>query len=269
MCGPAFETLGETRFLELPPRGDPSGAEVMVIPGAGWGASTLRQPAAGLTEAGHRVVLCDPRGSSANPGAFRYEQLWRDCAARLAVTGARRVVLLAHSMGAYAAARLAALDGRLEQIWVAPMPDGRRRLAGLYATGHAAQFHDVLFEPPLSDAERAALEALGTDAWLEATRFAALQPRLTLPSRGGVRVPDLWNFLREMAHPGYALTARDGTGLRGMLVPSDDAWVPLQVSRAWSIEIGAPLTMLERARGHAARGGWTEILEHVRTFLAE
>src|SRR5262245_7809080 len=130
-----------TRFLELQPRHGTSGIGVMVVPGAGWGASALRQPAALLTEAGHAVVLCDPSGTAVNPGPLRYDDLWHDCAAYVAGWDVRRIVLLAHSMGARTAARLAAHDTRITQFWVAPVPNGRRCFATLYATGQASQLH--------------------------------------------------------------------------------------------------------------------------------
>src|SRR5262245_11610440 len=100
---PLSKTTG-TRFFELQPLHDASGIGVMVIPGAGWGASALRQPAGLLTEAGHTVVLCDPSGTTVNPGPFRYDNLWRDCAAYAAGWDVRRIALLAHSMGAHTAA---------------------------------------------------------------------------------------------------------------------------------------------------------------------
>jgi pimeloyl-ACP methyl ester carboxylesterase len=258
-----------THFLELQPHHDASGIGVMVVPGAGWGASALREPAALLTEAGHTVVLCDPSGTVANPGPFRYDDLWRDCATYVAGWDVRRIVLLAHSMGAHTAACLAALDARIEQLWVAPVPDGRRCFATLYAAGQAGQLHHVLFEPPLSAAEHTALEVLTTDAWLHTAYFDTLRRALALPSHGGVRVPHLWDFLHEVAHPGYVLAPRDSVRLRGVLVPRDDAWVPLDVSRTFCAAAGVPLTVLSSGRGHAARGGWPEILETVRSFLAD
>jgi pimeloyl-ACP methyl ester carboxylesterase len=268
----AYQQLSNTtgtRFLELHPRHDASGIGVMVVPGAGWGASMLRQPAALLTEAGHTVVLCDPSGTVVNPGPFRYDDLWRDCAAHVAGWDVHRIVLLAHSMGAHTAVRLATRDARIEQLWVAPVPNGRRCFATLYATGQAGQLHHVLFEPPLSAAEHTALEVLSTDAWLHPAHFDTLSSALGLPSRGGVRVPHLWEFLREVAHPGYVLAPRDGVRLRGVLVPRDDAWVPLDVSQTFCAAAGVPLTILSRGRGHAVSGGWPEILETVRSLLAE
>jgi pimeloyl-ACP methyl ester carboxylesterase len=256
-----------TNFLELQPRSDASGTGVMVVPGAGWGASALRQPAALLTEAGHAVVLCDPSGTAANPGPFDYDGLLHDCAARAAGWSVGRVVVLAHSMGAHTAARLARLDPRIEQIWVAPVLDGRSTFAGLYAASQAGQFHHVLFEPPLSATERTALEVLSTDAWLHADRFDTLESVLALPSRGGVRVPHVWDFLREVAHPGYVLAPQDAVRLQGVLVPRDDAWVPLGASQTFCAAARVPLHILSRGRGHALSGGWSEVLETVRSWL--
>src|SRR5262249_370484 len=88
-----------------------------------------------------------------------------------------------------------------------------------------------------------------------------------LPSRGGVRVPHLWDFLREVAHPGYVLAPRDGVRLRGVLVPQDNAWVTLDVSQTFCAAANVPLTILSRGRGHAVRGGRPEILETVRSWL--
>jgi hypothetical protein len=265
---PLSKTTG-THFCELQPLYDASGIGVMVVPGAGWGASALRQPAALLTEAGHTVVLCDPSGTVANPGPFRYDDLWRDCATHVASWNMRRIVLLAHSMSAHTAARLAALDTRIEQLWVAPVLDGRRCFAILYAAGQASQLHHVLFEPPLSAVEHTALEVLSTDTWLHPPHFDTLRSALALPSRGGVRVPCLWEFLREVAHPGYVLAPHDGVRLRGVLVPQADAWVPLDVAQTFCAATGAPLTVLSRGRGHAVSGGWPEILQTVCSLLAD
>jgi pimeloyl-ACP methyl ester carboxylesterase len=268
----AYQQLSNTfstRLIELQPRHDASGVGVMVIPGAGWGASALRQPAALLTEAGHAVVLCDPSGTGVNPGPFRYDDLWRACATHAAGWDVRRIVLLAHSMGAHTAARLVARDARIEQIWIAPVPDARRCFATLYATGQVSQVHHVLFEPPLSAAERTALEVLTTDAWLHPAHFDTLRSALALPSRGGVRVPCLWEFLCEVAHPGYVLAPHNGVRLRGVLVPRDDAWVPLDVSQTFCAAAGVPLTILSHGRGHAVSGGWPEILETVCSLLAD
>jgi len=269
MALPQLDTTSGTHFLTLPPYHGASDTGVLVLPGAGWGASVLRQTAARLTEAGHAVMLCDPSGTVGNPGPFRYDDLLHDCAIWVDDWGVRRIVVLAHSMGVRTAACLAARDARLEQIWVAPVLDGRHCFATLYATGQAGQLHHVLFEPPLSAVERTALEVLATDAWLQPTYFATLTSRLALSSRGGVRVPHLWDFLREVAHPGYVMAPRDGVRLRGVLVPRDDAWVPLAVSQEFCAAAGVPLTLLARGRGHAAHGGWPDILEHVRSFLAE
>lgn len=268
---PRYHT-SKTRFLELPPHHDASGIGVMVIPGAGWEASVLHQPAALLTEAGHAVVLCDPRGTVTNPGPFCFDDLWYDCATQIAGWDVHRIVLLTHSMGARTAARLAALDARIVQIWVAPVSDSRRCLATLYARGQADELHHMFFGPPFSAAERAALEALQelvTEAWQYPARCHTLQRHLDIPSRGGVRVPHMGDFLREVVYPGYVLAPRDGIRLWGVLVPPDDAWIPLEVTKAFCAEVGVPVTVLTHARGHGARGGWSEILEHVRSFLMD
>ena len=264
--GPTRPDL-RTRFVTLLPRHPASGMGVMVIPGAGWGASILSQSAARLTEAGHAVVLCDPCGTTANPGPFRYDDLWQDCTTHIAGWDVRRILLLAHSIGTHTAARLAASEERIAQIWIAPVPDGRRCFAALYATGQAGQFHRVLFEPPLTAAECAALEVLATDAWLEAGPFTTHRQALALPSRGGVRVPHLGDFLREVAHPGYVLGLRDSVRLLRVLVPPDDAWVPLETTQAFCNAAGVPVTILESARGHAVTGGWPTILEDVYASL--
>jgi len=267
IAGASRERRSTTRFLDLAPRGEPSGVAVVVIPGAGWGASTLQSVMAPLADAGHHVVLCDPRGSAANPGSFRYEDLRRDCASRVERLAARRIAVLAHSMGAHTAACLAARDARVEQVWLAPVLDGRRCFARLHATGFSGELHRVFFREPLAAAERGAVEALATDAWLDPTRFAALDAQLSVPSHGAVRVPSLADFLREVAHPGYVLRPRMAVRLRRVLVSREDVWAPLDAARAFCAEASVPLIELARAHGHGARGGWPEIVEHLGALL--
>src|SRR4051794_20386753 len=102
-----------TRFMDLQPETAASGVGVVVVPGAGWGASVLQPACAGFTATGHRVLLCEPAGIANNPGAFFYNELYLEVAMRLADWNLPCLLVLAHSMGAYTASRLAATDARI------------------------------------------------------------------------------------------------------------------------------------------------------------
>jgi len=251
-----------TRFVELTPDGPSARPGVLVIPGAAWGASRLAPACGGLLAAGCSVVLCDPRGTPQNPGAYTHAELDDALDARLARWSKEHIVVVAHSMGARAAARLAARDARVVQIWVAPVIDSAACFAHLYEGPALDELLELLFATPRTAAEVRACAALSTRAWLDGATFSRIET-LALPSRGAARVPDVSSFLRELAHPGYRLAPREVRGLREIWVPRGDAWVSAESLEAFGTAAGVPVASLRPGLGHAVGSGWPEVLERV------
>lgn len=249
------------RFTHLPASGSPSAVGVLIIPGAGWGASALGEESSSLTGAGHEVLLCDPPGSTRNPGPFTYDALLDAVVDRVSAWGVRRIIAVAHSMGAWTSTRLAHADARVEQLWAAPILDGRACFRRLYAGAHAQELHGVLLGPQAETLQPDVIAGVATDAWLDPAVFASLAPTFAVPSKGAVRVPEIAPYLQEVALPGYAIAPDRAIRLRGALVARDDAWVDAEALRAFCAAVGAPVSELHDGRGHAVLGGWFEVLQ--------
>lgn len=78
-----------------------------------------------------------------------------------------------------------------------------------------------MFAPPLAPAEEAACDALSSKDWNPVTV----------------------------------------SGLRAILIPRDDAWVPPELQRAFGAAADVAVEELHCGRGHAVAGGWPEVLQ--------
>ncbi|MEY2517587.1 MAG: hypothetical protein QOJ89_4945, partial [bacterium] len=146
---------------------DGTGIPVVLLHGLTASRRYVVMGSRALERSGHRVVAFDARGHGASepapePGAYGYDEQWRDLAALLDELELERAVLAGVSMGAHTSLRLA-----LER------PE---RVAGLVVI--TPGYDPVELEDPERlarwDALAAALGERGIEGFVEASRFERL-----------------------------------------------------------------------------------------------